>query len=83
MISLSVGKRYVMRNGEVTGVMSYLEESPLPFFDNVHAWDEYGNYDLHAKDDKDIISEFPEPKATEVRRDWADEMDRTWEKGRV
>ncbi len=86
MISLQVGKRYVMRNGEVTEPIT-LDPNPDSFFKFKGGGNFYGSNGCYwSNGDEspyDIISEFSEPAATEVRRDWADEMDRTWEKGRV
>lgn len=66
-IKLEVGKRYVLRNGLITGPLkeNTKESAPYLFWCDVLgvSWDASGNYCLsHDNHPRDIISEYIEPQ---------------------
>jgi hypothetical protein len=68
-IEIQTGKRYVMRNGEITGVMT--EKNDVEWTDGELAWYIDGSYWVTATSSQyDIVSEYTDQsKATETERE--------------
>ena len=62
-MKLEAGKRYVMRNGLITGALIKVSSKNYPFFCKVHdkCWKEDGSFmDLGVHDPEDIVGEYAE-----------------------
>lgn len=70
-LKLEVGKRYVRRNGEVSGVIDRGGSSIYPFYDPSarETYNEDGRYYSKEKSERDFISEYIEPQAEPVTED--------------
>ncbi len=65
-IQIQAGKRYVKRNGEISGVIEDHDHEEYPFIDSEnersYAADGY-YYHREKEDEDDLVSEYPEPSA--------------------
>lgn len=63
-MKLEVGKRYVRRDGKVTGPIELYNHEQYHFRDSMHAhtYHESGVWSLVEKTERDLISEYIEPE---------------------
>jgi hypothetical protein len=61
-MQLEIGKRYVTRNGMITGKMSRrnLAENSYPWTDGNLIWMSSGDFDIHGKGVFDLVAEYVE-----------------------
>lgn len=70
-MKLQLGKRYVRRDGKVTGPLESVGLETYPFFDQLRglSYTESGSYYAVGEDDYDLVSEYIEPEAVKVTDD--------------
>lgn len=72
-MKLEVGKRYLKRNGEPTGILFGSNEACYPFSDTYRLWTADGFYWTTKKESPDdIVAEYQDPeRALDEMRFWA------------